>query len=168
MLATRGLGPSCLLCTAGLGPYLAYVVPVEPTGPTGGGAKKQFEPYSVVPRRIWLRTKVGEPTLRLAEVTREKAEEILQEVTEVVIEGEVYKVSAAKPPTPSMALKLLPEEVLAAKIALAKKELGITKREVMKALRERAAKEIEAAELFKLSLVREDEELALIIIMAEI
>lgn len=168
MLATRGLGPSCLLCTAGLGPYLAYVVPVEPEGPTGGGAKKQFEPYSVVPRRIWMRTKVGEPTLRLADITREKAEEILQEVTEVVIEGDVYKVSAAKPPSPTMAMKLIPESELAAKIALAKKELGVTKREAEKALRARARKELEAAEQFKLTLVREDEELALIIIMAEV
>jgi len=91
MLATRGLGPVNLLCTAGLGPYKAYiVVPPDEDKPGLGGTKKQFE---VMPRRIFIRSKVGEPTLRLADIKPEEVEEILSKATEIVVEGEPYLVS---------------------------------------------------------------------------
>jgi hypothetical protein len=163
MLATRGLGPSCLLATAGLGPYQAFIVipPDEEEPDTGGGR------FQVAPRRIYIRSKVGEPTLRLADIKPDEVEEILGKATEVVVEGEPYLVAAGRVPAGKKALEELPPTVLAEKIKAVREELGVTKKQAVKALEQRATKELRAAREFKLSLVREDDELALIIILAE-
>ena len=163
MLATRGLGPVNLLATAGLGPYSAFiVVPPDEDKPGTGGSK-----FQVAPRRIYIRSKVGEPTLKLTDIKPEEVEEILEQATEVVVEGEPYLVKAGRIPSGKKALEELPPTVLAEKIAAVREELGVTEKQAVKALQKRATKELRAAREFKLSLVREDDELALIIILAE-
>ena len=165
-LPTAGLGPSNNLVTRGLGPYGVYLIPVEPGDDTGGaGSKAQFH---VAPRRIWLRKKVGEPTLRLADIQPQQIEEALDSVTEMVIDGEPYLVTGGPEPTPKEALAMLAKPELEAKLARVKYELGVTKREARKRLEERAAKEIEAAKEFKMELVRDEEEFILIILMSEV
>jgi len=162
-LATRGLGSSNNICTHGLGTYTAFIIfPPAPDDELGRGSK-----FEVMPRRIFIRSKVGEPTLRLADIRPEEVEEILIKATEVVVEGEPYLVQGGRMPTGEAALKMLPSTELAAKIKAVREELGVTEKQAIKALKKRAVKELRAAKEFKLSLVREDDELALIIIMAE-
>lgn len=166
---TRGLGgPVHQLNTAGLGVWAVYVIPEEEYDTGAGGAKKQFREYQVVPRRIWLRKKVGEPTIRLADIRPERADEALKGVTEVVIEGEPYLVAVGPEPTPKQALEMLPPHELEAKIEAVKAELGVVRAEAIKALKVRAKKEIKAAKEYKATLVRDDEEFILLLILSEV
>jgi hypothetical protein len=162
-IPTSGLGPSNTLVTRGLGPYLVFII--RPEGPETGGSKPQFY---VAPRRIWLKRKKEEPLLKLEEIEPQVIEEALEQVTEMRIDEEVYRVTGKPEPTPKQALAMLPKADLEAKLIRVKYELGVTKKEAMKILEERAKKEIEAAREFKMTLVKDDEEFILIIIMSEV
>lgn len=161
-ILTRGIGPSNLILTNGLGPYLVSLIPA---GAETGGSKPQFY---VAPRRIWIRRKAGEPTLRLADIEPKVIEEALNEVTEMVVDGEPYLITGGPESTPKEALAMLAEPELEAKLQRVQHELGITKHEAIKALERRAAKEIEATREFKMKLIKDDEEFILIIIMSEV
>jgi len=161
-LATFGMGSSNTLVTRGLGIYSAILI--QGGGGTGG-SKPQFY---VAPRRIWLRKKVGEPTLRLADIRPEAIDEALDQVTEMVIEGEPYLVTGGVEPTPKEAVAMLGKPELDLKLKLVQHELGVTKAKARKALEFRAAKEIQAVREFKMELVKDDEEFILIIIMSEV
>jgi len=163
-LATRGLGASNNICTFGLGPYGVYLVPEEEYS-AGGYIRKKYE---VMPRKIFIKRSQGEPSLRLKDIEPKKIREVMEKVTEITIEGEKYFVTGGPEPTPAAALKMLPPTELAAKIEAVQLELGVTKEKARKALKIRAAKEMRAADQLKMELVREDEELALIIIMSEV
>jgi len=165
MLSTRGLGPSNNLCTFGLGPYGVYLVPAEEEFSAGGYIRKKYE---VSPRKIFIKQDVGEPSLRLKDIAPKVIKQVMEKVTEITVEGETYFVTGGPEPTPAAALKMLPPTELAAKLKAVQEELGVTKVEARKALKIRAAKEIQAAKIFKMQLVKEDEELALIIIMSEV
>lgn len=160
-LATRGLGPSNNICTHGLGAYVVYVEEYS----AGGYIRKKYE---VMPRKIFIKREPGEPSLRLKDIEPKKIIEVMEKVTEITIEGEKYFVTGGPEPTPAAALKMLPPSELVAKLEAVQKELGVTKAKARKALKIRAEKEITAAKIFKMELVREDEELALIIIMSEV
>lgn len=165
-LATRGLGPSNNLCLFGLGSYGVYLVPAdEDFGGSGFIGKKKYE---VLPRRMFISTKPGEPSLRLKDIEPKKVLEVLAKSTEVTIDNEKYFVTGGPEPTPAAALKMLPPHELEAKLVAVQAELGVTKALARKALKIRAEKEIESAKVFKMQLVKEDEELALIIIMSEV
>ncbi len=163
-LATRGLGPSNNICLFGLGNYGIFLLPAEEYSAGGYISKK----YEVMPRRIFINRKPGEPSLRLKDIEPKLIKQVMEEVTEITIEGEKYFVTGGPEPTPAAALKMLPPEDLDRKIKDVIEELGVTKAEARKALKIRAEKEILSAKQFKMDLVREDEELALIIIMSEV
>jgi len=163
-LATRGLGPTNNICTFGFGSYGVYLLPEEEYS-AGGYIRKKYE---VMPRKIFIKREPGEPSLRLKDIKSKIIERVMERVTEITVEGEKYFVTGGLEPTPTAALKMLPPTELAAKLKAVQKELGITKVQAKKALKVRAEKEIQAAKIFKMQLVREDEELALIIIMSEV
>lgn len=129
-----------------------------------GGSKPQFE---VSPRRIYIRKKVPEPTLRLKDIRPEKIEEALEGAVEMVIEGVPYMVVSGPEPTPKMAMERLPPVELEKKIKEVRVELGVTKRAAIEKLEEISAEEIRIAREIKMVLFRDDEEVALIIILAE-
>lgn len=164
-ILTRGLGQTNTILTAGLGVYTVLLVPEADYGGSGFVRKEKFE---VMPKRIFLTTKVGEPSLRLKDIEPQQIAEVLEKATEVTVEGEKYFVTGGPEPTPTAALKMLPQHELEAKLKAVMKEMVVTRALARKALKARAAKEIEAAKIFKMALVKEDEELALIIIMSEV
>ena len=132
--------------------------------PVGGGGAK----FDVAPRRIYIKPDVGEPALRMIEVELEKAAEILAEPTEIIVEGEPYIVVAAMEPSAREVVAMLPPEELAEKIEHVRKALGVTKAKAMEAIEARAEEELAEVRDLKAQLIREDEELALIIIMSEV
>jgi hypothetical protein len=127
--------------------------------------QKQFE---VIPRKIFIKSKPGEPSLRLKDIKPEAIKEVMEKSTEITVDGEKYSVTGGPAPTPAAALKMLLPYELEAKLAAVQKEVGVARGEARKILKARADKEMKAAEAFKMELVREDEELALIIIMSEV
>jgi len=150
-----------------MGGYTAYVVPPEePEEEEHGGRKGDV--YQVAPRKIFIKPDLSEPSLRLADIQPKEAKEILSEATEVTIDGDTYDVISGPPITPKQALEMLPPHHLERKIAAVREELGVTKKKAVSALKLRAKKELAAAEVLKAEMVKDDEELALIIIMSEV
>jgi len=164
-IATAGLGPSNTLVTRGLGAYQVIIIPVDGSDTGAGGSKPQFY---VAPRRIWVRTRAGEPTLRLADIEPKVIEQALESVTEMIIDGEPYLVTGGIEPTSKEALAMIPKLELDLKVRRVQYELGVTKKQAIKALEARAAKEITAAREFRMELVKDEEEFILIIIMSEV
>jgi len=164
-LCTRGLGSSNNICLFGLGSYGAYVITDGGRDTGSGGSVPQ---YQIAPRKIFLKIDDQEPSLRLSDITPEQIRETLSEATEVTLDGETYEVSGLPMPTPKQALEMLPPDDLIKKIEAVKRELGVSEKKAVVALKLRAKKELSAAKLIKEKLVEHDEALALIIIFSEV
>jgi len=125
-----------------------------------GGTTKQFE---VLPRRVYLKKKPGEPMLRWEDILGE--EKTLTDIR-ITDKGKTYKAVDIGAPTVEQAIQLMPTPRLEEKLLEVELKYEVTKKEARQILEQLVEVELIEAEELREELVINDD-LALILIMNE-